>query len=503
MIFLSMKRVVFFAFLLLSVLSQASAQGLRHSVCIVNPEFSEPERTLMADYSLFMARAGMRGASQALSAYKSEGTFGSGVVVEQGGKKYVLTNLHVIGYAEKATLTFQLHEKTLRYEHCEVENIGTTDLAAIALPAECEMVALPVYAGEIEEDISIVAAGFPELASKPSWQLTRGSISNARVDVDARERASRIIQHTASIDPGSSGGPLLLKNAEGKYEILGINTWKAFYREGVGLAIGKEDVQTFLATLAAPTPAAHPELKPLQTLSGEDWLYVFRHLPDSIQQNIKKADWHLPLDPALRTLAVRDSLVSVKPSSNRRFDRSASHVVKHLDHISHARLVYDNFLGLNQQAGLQVGHDWWGFLSTGIQITALIEEAMTEDEIFATKLGYKTRAGAMFGIYVGGQLPIQVGKYMLVPRITQSAGAGPMKTGNIYGGFAILTDTRIGLDWRIPFNSVDLVLGLHYAMDWQWTKNDLKIPAFKPKSNNEAFNQYLQHGVGITLGVAW
>ena len=310
-----MKRVVFFAFLLLSVLFQASAQGLRHSVCIVNPEFSEPERTLMADYSLFMARAGMRGASQALSAYKSEGTFGSGVVVEQGGKKYVLTNLHVIGYAEKATLTFQLHEKTLHYEHCEVVNIGTMDLAAIALPAECEMVALPVYAGEIEEDISIVAAGFPELASKPSWQLTRGSISNARVDVDAHERASRIIQHTASIDPGSSGGPLLLKNAEGKYEILGIITWKAFYREGVGLAIGKEDVQTFLATLAAPTPAAHTELKPLQTLSGEDWLYVFRHLPDSIQQSIRKADWHLPFDPALRTLAVRDSLVENKGKS--------------------------------------------------------------------------------------------------------------------------------------------------------------------------------------------
>jgi hypothetical protein len=158
---------------------------------------------------------------------------------------------------------------------------------------------------------------------------------------------------------------------------------------------------------------------------------------------------------------------------------------------------------MNQQVGLQVGHDWLGYIATGVQITALIEEAMTEDDVYGTKLGYKTRAGAMFGLYVGGQLPIQVGKYMLVPRITQSAGAGPMKTGNIYGGFALLTDTRIGLDWRIPFNSVDLVLGLHYAMDWQWTKNDLKIPAFKPKSNNDSFNQYLQHGVGLSLGVAW
>ena len=458
---------------------------------------------MMADYSLYMARAGMRSASQALTAYKNEGTFGSGVVVEQGGKKYVLTNLHVIGYAEKATITFQLHEKTLRYEHCEVASIGEADLAAVALPAECEMIALPLYAGEIDEDLSIVAAGFPGLADKPSWQLTRGSISNARVDVDAHERASRIIQHTASIDPGSSGGPLLLKNAEGKYEILGINTWKAFYREGVGLAIGKEDVQAFLASLTSPKAVAHPELKPLQNLSGEDWLFVFRHLPDSTQKNLKNLDWHLPFDPALRTLAVRDSLVSGKLAKSKHFESSASRVVKDMDRIREVRLIYDNFLGMNQQVGLQFGFDWLGYIITGVQFAALIEEAMTEDEIFATKLGYKTRAGAMFGLYVGGQLPIQVGKHMLVPRITQSAGAGPMKTGNIYGGFALLTDTRAGIDWHIPFNSVDLVLGVHYTMDWQWTKNELKIPAYKQQTNREAFNQYLQHGLGLTLGIAW
>ena len=498
-----MKRIFYLAAMLLCVLLPASAQGLRHSVCVVEPEYSDADKLLMGDYALYTARAGMRSASRALTAYKSEGTFGSGVVVEQGGKKYVLTNLHVIGYAGKATLTFQLHEKTLRYEHCEVTNIGEADLAAIALPSECEMIALPLYAGEIEEDLSIAAAGFPELANKPSWQLTRGSISNARVDVDSHERASRIIQHTASIDPGSSGGPLLLKNAEGKYEILGINTWKAFYREGVGLAIGKEDVQAFIATLGASKTDASNEMEPLRALSGEDWLYVFRQLPDSVQKDIRDMDWHLPLDPALRTLAVRDSLVTNKGKGAKKFERSATHIVTDMDHINYVRLVYDNYLGMNQQVGLQVGHDWLGYIATGVQITALIEEAMTEDEIFATKLGYKTRAGAMFGIYLGGQLPIQVGKYMLVPRITQSAEAGPMKTGNIYGGFALLTDTRIGLDWRIPFNSVDLVLGLHYAMDWQWTKNDLKIPAFKPKSNNETFNQYLQHGLGITLGLAW
>lgn len=498
-----MKRIFYLAAMLLCVLLPASAQGLRHSVCVVEPEYSDADKSLMGDYALYTARAGMRSASRALTAYKNEGTFGSGVVIEQGGKKYVLTNLHVIGYAGKATIIFQLHEKTLRYEHCDVASRGQTeDLAAVALPEECEMIALPLYRGEIEEDMSVAAAGFPGLAGKPSWQMTRGNISNARVQVDVR--AMQTIQHTASIDPGSSGGPLLLKNAEGKYEILGINTWKAFYREGVGLAISKEDILLFLALLGQESDDDIKALEPLRSLSGEDWLYTFRQLPDSTQKSIKEMNWRLPLDPALLTLEKRDSIVAAKKGKGvKQFERSATHIVTDMDNMNHVRLVYDNYLGMNQQVGLQVGHDWFGYIATGVQITALIEETMTEDEIFATKLGYKTRAGAMFGIYVGGQLPIQVGKHMLVPRITQSAGAGPMKTGNIYGGFAILTDTRIGLDWRIPFNSVDLLLGLHYAMDWQWTKNDLKIPAFKPKANYDTFNQYLQHGVGITLGVAW
>lgn len=491
-----MKRFYFLAAMLLCVWMSASAQGLRYSVCIVSPEFADSERAMMADYSLYMARAGMRSASQALTAYKNEGTFGSGVVVEQGGKKYVLTNLHVIGYAEKATITFQLHEKTLRYEHCEVANIGEADLAAVALPAECEMIPLPLYAGEIDEDLSIVAAGFPGLAGKPSWQLTRGIISNSRVDVDARERASRIIQHTASIDPGSSGGPLLFKNAEGKYEILGINTWKAFYREGVGLAIGKEDVQAFIATLGASKTDVINEMEPLRALSGEDWLYVFRQLPDSVQKDLRETDWHLPLDPALRTLAVRDSLISQKGKAAKKFERSATHIVTDMDNMNHVRLVYDNYLGMNQQVGLQVGHDWLGYISTGVQIAALMAEAVNSGQ-------QALNAGPMFGLYLGGQVPIQVGKFILAPRITQSASAGPFFNGDAFNTkIAVATDTRVGLDWRIPTGSSEFVIGLHYDMNWLWHTGTLAIPPFKTTSG-PFNNQYLQHGVGITLGVAW
>ena len=491
-----MKRIFYLAAMLLCVLLPASAQGLRHSVCVVEPEYSDADKSLMGDYALYTARAGMRSASRALSAYKNEGTFGSGVVVEHDGRKYILTNLHVVGYAEKATIIFQLHEKTVRYEHCEVTNIGEADLAAVALPAECEMIALPVYAGEIEEDLSIVAAGFPELANKPSWQLTRGSISNARVDVDSYEHASRIIQHTASIDPGSSGGPLLFKNAEGKYEILGINTWKAFYREGVGLAIGKEDVQAFIATLGASKTDANNEMEPLRALSGEDWLYVFRQLPDSVQKDLRETDWHLPLDPALRTLAVRDSLIAQKGKAAKKYEASAPHVVTDLDNMNHILLLYDNYLGLNQLVGIQIGHDWLGYISTGVQITALMAEAVNSGQ-------QALNAGPMFGLYLGGQVPIQVGKFILAPRITQSASAGPFFNGDVFNTkIAVATDTRVGLDWRVPTGSGEFVIGLHYDMNWLWHTGTLVIPPFKTTSG-PFNNQYLQHGLGLTLGLAW
>ena len=498
-----MKRLLFIAALWLCLAQAVHAQGLRYSVCIVEPEFSETDKNLMSDYSLFMARAGMQNASRALGAYKNEGVYGSGVVIAHENHKFVLTNLHVVGYAKQATITFQLHDKTVRYPHCSVTNIGIADLAAIALPDESKMIALPIYTGEIEEDMAIVAAGFPELTNKPSWQLTRGIISNAHVDIDSREHVARIIQHTASIDPGSSGGPLLFKNAEGKYGILGINTWKAFYREGVGLAIGKEDVEAFIGSLATPSNTSDTTFESLRSLSGEEWLYVFRHLPEDKQKRIKEMEWRLPLEPALQALTVRDSLIQSDNKKAKQFDQSASHIIKDMNHIKHVRLMYNNYLGMNQQAGIQFGFDWLGYISTGVQFSALIAEPMTEEPETGAKLGYQTRAGVIFGLYVGGQLPIAVGKHIIAPRITQSAGAGPMKTGNIYGGFALLTDTRIGFDWRIPFNSCDLILGLNYDMNWLWTKDKLNLTPYNAAANRESFNQYLQHGVDLTIGVGW
>lgn len=479
-----------------------SAQGLRHSVCVVEPEFTTEDKALLSDYSLYMARAGFRSAARAITASKNDGTFGSGVLVERNGTKYVITNLHVVSYAPAATISFQLHDKTLRYTNCRVVATGKNcDLAAIELPQECEMLPLDLYASDIDEDMAIVAAGFPELGDKPSWQLTRGYISNARLETFDNAPASHIIQHTASIDPGSSGGPLLLKGEDGKYHILGINTWKAFYREGVGLAIGGEDVNTFIAGIARDSAQEHKAIEHIQSTSGEDWLYVYKQLPDSTQKKIHDFDWRLPLDQALMVLAARDSIVKTDSKKAKHYQHSATHVVSDMDHNRYACILYDNYLGMNQQVTALFGVDWRGYVATGLQVSALIARVLQRSYIYGVPSEYETRGGAMFGIFLGGQVPISVGKYVLAPRITQSAGAGPLKSMSTDGGFAIITDTRVGLDWRVPFPSCDLIVGLHYNMNWMWTKDQLEIPVMQITSFG--FNQYLQHGIGITLGVGF
>ena len=489
-----MKKTLSIALLLFVLTLGMYAQGLRHSVCIVEPELTETDKALIGDYALYMARAGMKSAARTLTAYKSEGTYGSGVLIEQDGKKYILTNLHVVGYAQTATITFQLHEKTLRYTHCRVISTSlNSDLAALELPKDCEMLPLNIYPSETAEELAVVAAGFPELANKPSWQLTRGYISNARLENMENSPASHIIQHTASIDSGSSGGPLLFKNEEGKYNILGINTWKAFYREGVGLAIGQEDIRVFLHTLNTPSSEEHKALVQLGSTKGEDWIYIFNQLPDSTQKELRDMNWRLPLDPAQRTLAIRDSLVQQKGRKSKHFERSKTHIIKDRDSNNQLRLLYDNYFRKNQQITLQWGYQIRGYFLMGLQVSALLAENNTA----------QMNVGPMFGAFIGGQLPISVGKFILAPRLTQSASGGPLLHKGFDSNFAILTDTHIGLDWRVPMSFGEFILGIHYNMDWMWTENNMSITPHKPASPSSKFNQYLQHGIGISLGISW
>jgi serine protease Do len=71
------------------------------------------------------------------------------------------------------------------------------------------------------------------MVGRPSYQTTKGYVSNESFKLDDGARPLMYVQHTAPIDPGSSGGPL----TDEAGRVLGVNTLKVTGREGVGLAV--------------------------------------------------------------------------------------------------------------------------------------------------------------------------------------------------------------------------------------------------------------------------
>jgi S1-C subfamily serine protease len=179
-------------------------------------------------------------------------SFGSGAifirdVIGSGNRIFVVTNQHVLSFAEEAEirvpkLSLQ-HQSRLRHLDDQY------DLAVLELldvpPGELH--GFTVTSHLLRDQDEVVAAGYPGIGGDPSYQVTRGYVSNERIVIDESGHLP-FIQHTASIDPGSSGGPL----TEPSGALVGINTLKVRHREGAGLAIPGE------AVLRALEKATHP-----------------------------------------------------------------------------------------------------------------------------------------------------------------------------------------------------------------------------------------------------
>lgn len=187
--------------------------------------------------------------------------FGSGFIyVAPDGKNYVITNRHVVGDAE--LVAFELidpktGEKTL-YDDLPVLCISDVlDLAIISLKDKKLLKeGIEFYKGLLKDGTEVYSAGFPSLQKKPSWQFSKGNISNGKAEIEELidPSVSYVIQHTAPIDSGNSGGPLLIPDSESKlgYKLVGVNTWKARSRDLAGFTIPAQTVQKFLDSAFNP-----------------------------------------------------------------------------------------------------------------------------------------------------------------------------------------------------------------------------------------------------------
>lgn len=243
-----------FLFILFFVAAQAQKNSLREVVAIVRPVYSESTVTFLNSFADRMSKQGYDSLSVQLKRYAKGNSFGSGFAYMSptDSQTYILTNRHVVAQAQFVNVEFALEDQSVKsFTNCKIVSVDfENDLALISLPQGVKLDRiLNISPRKAEDAEDVFTAGYPGLGDKASWQLGKGIVSNSSIHMDEWiPSKNSIIQHTAQIDPGSSGGPLLRRNpsAPRGYEIVGMNTWKVSDRENANFSIQASVIQHFI-----------------------------------------------------------------------------------------------------------------------------------------------------------------------------------------------------------------------------------------------------------------
>jgi serine protease Do len=243
---------------------------LRDYVGLLSIHYHPDVVAYMGKFKEAFEKRGYSDAAKSIDNYL-KGLSGSGFVyVTEDGSCYIITNEHVVAQSESLSITFEKQDgaKTT-YDNLRVLVVDEEkDLALLYFDTGVKPFTqgLSFIDRPIDEGEDVFAAGFPGLGNTAIWQFSRGTISNvaARLPKSANsdETIGPYIQHTAQIDPGNSGGPLL-ETAEGVpsgYAVVGINTLSAFIRQAANYAIPTDQVKTFLTTALSKEPVNEREL---------------------------------------------------------------------------------------------------------------------------------------------------------------------------------------------------------------------------------------------------
>ena len=169
----------------------------------------------------------------------SEGA-GSGVIISSDG--YIVTNNHVIDGARKITV---LLKTGVEYEATLVGRDGKTDLAVLKINATGLHPAVFGNSDKLVVGELAVAIGNP--LGQLGGSVTEGIISALSRNIDIDGQTMTLLQTSAAVNPGNSGGGLF--NSYG--ELIGVVNAKSSGSdiEGIGFAIPVNTVKTIAEAL--------------------------------------------------------------------------------------------------------------------------------------------------------------------------------------------------------------------------------------------------------------
>jgi len=180
-------------------------------------------------------------AEAAERAPSKHGGAGSGVVVTPDG--YLLTNEHVVQRHDRVQVTFGDGQTTVARV---VGRDAATDLAV----ARAEASSLP-YAELLESAQPRVGQLVVAVGNPYGFESTVSAGVVSALGRSLRSRHGRliegIVQHTAALNPGNSGGPLV--DASGR--IAGINTAIIAMAQGIGFAVSAATAEWILSEILA------------------------------------------------------------------------------------------------------------------------------------------------------------------------------------------------------------------------------------------------------------
>ena len=225
---------------------------------------------------------------QLLRVFPIEGV-GSGIVVNQRG--YILTNNHVVDKAHNLKITLR---------DGNVFNgvvIGTDKVSDLAVVRVDSKDALPsVQFGNSDElriGQIVIAIGNPfGLVGGPT--VTAGIVSALNRNLEFESGILELIQTDAAINPGNSGGPLANTNGE----IIGINTAKMPYAQGIGFAVPINAARTIMNDLIENGRVTNRPWIGIATMKITRHLSQYYGLPADEGALITKVEPYSPADNA-------------------------------------------------------------------------------------------------------------------------------------------------------------------------------------------------------------
>ncbi|HEY7081158.1 MAG TPA: trypsin-like peptidase domain-containing protein [Nitrososphaeraceae archaeon] len=165
---------------------------------------------------------------------------GSGVIIDN--RCHVLTNNHVVDEAQKLKIT--LSDGRIFGGNI----VGTDEMTDLAVVKLDSTETLPFAELGNSDDLKIgqvaIAIGNPfGLTGGPT--VTAGIVSSLNRSIQIEHGVLELIQTDAAINPGNSGGPLV--NTKG--QVIGINTAKMPYAQGIGFAVPINNAKSVVSDL--------------------------------------------------------------------------------------------------------------------------------------------------------------------------------------------------------------------------------------------------------------